>query len=284
MHSYQHNIKTFNNATRFLTRVERSLYRDLIELYYDTEQPLQSVDFGRLCRQVMAHSDEEKEALKYVLSEFFVLTGDVYTHNYCDEQIEKFRTGISAKAKAGVASAEAKKQKAAQRINERVNKKEQANNEPTTEVNTRSTAVTNQEPITNNHKPRTNQDTTVDEKEEDALDEMPDVCRSLRGLGVSIADQRQKLPEITALVNQGATLEHFTAGLYVANDAGKGFGYALGVVKGKLTDAAKPQQARASPNQSRMENLSQVKDNSLAERVAAKLAEKKNEPKTIEAQ
>lgn len=152
MHSYQHNIKTFNNATRFLTRVERSLYRDLIELYYDTEQPLQSVDFGRLCRQVMAHSDEEKEALKYVLSEFFVLTGDVYTHNYCDEQIEKFRTGISAKAKAGVASAEAKKQKAAQRINERVNKKEQANNEPTTEVNTRSTAVTNQEPLTTNHK------------------------------------------------------------------------------------------------------------------------------------
>ena len=150
MHSYQHNIKTFNNATRFLTRVERSLYRDLIELYYDTEQPLQSVDFVRLCRQVMAHSDEEKDALKYVLSEFFILTGDVYTHNYCDEQIEKYKSGISAKAKAGIASAESKRQKSLQRIEQRTNKKEHDINICLTETNTCSTYVTNHEPLTNN--------------------------------------------------------------------------------------------------------------------------------------
>lgn len=120
MHSYQHQIKTFNNATRHLTRVERALYRDLIELYYDTEKPLIS-DFQRLCRLVLATSDEEKQALEYVLGEFFILTGEVYTHNYCDEQIEKYRAIASAKAKAGVASAEVKKQRAEQRIAERIN-------------------------------------------------------------------------------------------------------------------------------------------------------------------
>ena len=51
MHYYSHNIGDFNNSTRHLTRVERSLYRDLIELYYDSEQPLQSVDRAKLARK-----------------------------------------------------------------------------------------------------------------------------------------------------------------------------------------------------------------------------------------
>ncbi len=108
MHSYHHNIKTFNNATRHLTRVERSLYRDLIELYYDSEKPLQADNFDRLARLVLANSDDERAALKYVLSEFFTLSGDLYTHDYCDEQIEKFYSNTTAKAFAGKASAKAR--------------------------------------------------------------------------------------------------------------------------------------------------------------------------------
>ena len=150
MHSYHHNIKTFNSATRHLTRVERSLYRDLIELYYDTEQPFQATDFDRLSRTVLANSDEEKEALRYVLSEFFIKTGDVYTHNYCDDQIEKYRVGISAKAKAGIASAAAKKIKIASRIEHRTSNHSTELNVCSTEFNTCSTVVHNHEPITNN--------------------------------------------------------------------------------------------------------------------------------------
>ena len=73
MHYYQHNIKTFNSATRHLTRVERALYRDLIEIYYDTEKPLTS-NIDRLSRLVMANSNDEKESLSYVLSEFFIFS------------------------------------------------------------------------------------------------------------------------------------------------------------------------------------------------------------------
>lgn len=124
-------------------------------MYYDTEQPLQSTDFNKLCRQLLANSDEEKEALRYVLSEFFTLTGDVYTHNYCDGQIEKYRTATSAKAKAGLASAESKKKKVLERVEQRTNKKEHAHNKSSTETNTRSTSVTNHKPLTNNHKPIT---------------------------------------------------------------------------------------------------------------------------------
>ena len=43
-------------------------------MYYDEEKPL-SADLVRLERKVLAFNDEEKEALKYVLGEYFELTG-----------------------------------------------------------------------------------------------------------------------------------------------------------------------------------------------------------------
>ena len=58
MHYYQHNIGDFDKATRHLTRIERSVYRDLIELYYDTEFQLNS-DIAYLCRKILATSDAE---------------------------------------------------------------------------------------------------------------------------------------------------------------------------------------------------------------------------------
>lgn len=150
MHSYQHNIKTWNHATRHLTRVERALYRELTELYYDTEQPLPADNFERLCRLVLAVTEEEKAAVKTVLDEFFTLTGDVYTHDYCDEQIEKYRANSSSKAKAGRASAEARRKKAEQRRNTRSTGVEQNVN--------KIELTRNKKPITNNHKPNKNTD------------------------------------------------------------------------------------------------------------------------------
>ena len=111
MHYYSHNIADFNSETRHLTRVERSLYRDLTELYYDTEQPLDSVDRDKLNRKVLAQTDEERVALSYVLEEFFFDDGEKYNHIGCDIQIAKYHANSSAKAKAGKASADARRKK-----------------------------------------------------------------------------------------------------------------------------------------------------------------------------
>ena len=157
MHFYQHNIKSFNNATRHLTRVERSLYRDLIELYYDTEQPLPADDFDRLSRRVLANSDEEKEALKFVLDEFFVLTGAVWTHERCDIEIEKYQESQTAKARAGKASVEARKKKSEERKSRRKKDNEQNSTGVQQVLNE---CATNQEPITNNQEPRTTEKKT----------------------------------------------------------------------------------------------------------------------------
>lgn len=113
MHFYQKNIPDFNNATRHLTRVERSLFSDAIEMYYDTEKPL-IADIKKLERLLIANSDEEKEALGNILNEFFVLTDEGFFNKRCNEEILKYQLLVGSKSKAGKASAEQRaKQKAA---------------------------------------------------------------------------------------------------------------------------------------------------------------------------
>lgn len=88
MNYYPHHIGDFNNATRHLTRIERSIYRDLIELYYDTEKPV-TRDITSLCRRVLARTDEEAAAVTSVLREFFTETQEGWFHDRCDEEICK---------------------------------------------------------------------------------------------------------------------------------------------------------------------------------------------------
>lgn len=156
MHSYQHHIKDFNNATRHLTRVERSLYRDAIELYYETEQPLPADDFERLARRLMAVTEEEKAALRVVLDEFFDLTGNVYSHDRCDEEIEKFHNTQTAKSAAGKASAEARRQRQEARKEARKKQNSTGVEQPLNSVETESQQkATNQKPETINQEPST---------------------------------------------------------------------------------------------------------------------------------
>lgn len=103
MNHYPHHIGDFNNATRHLTRVERSLYRDLIELYYDTEQALNG-DFEKLARRIICE-DCDKPALRDVLNEYFVLQDDGWHNHRCDAEIAKYQGQIEQASRAGRASA-----------------------------------------------------------------------------------------------------------------------------------------------------------------------------------
>lgn len=145
MHFYPHNIADFNNATRHLTRVERSVYRDSIEMYYDTEQPLAG-DVSLLARKLLCRSDEEKQALETVLAEFYTLVDGVYRHARCDIEIEKYRANSSAKARAGKASAEARQQKAKDKNEQKSTGAEHVLNV----CGTGKQLTNNQEPITSN--------------------------------------------------------------------------------------------------------------------------------------
>jgi uncharacterized protein YdaU (DUF1376 family) len=143
MKYYSHHIGDFDKATRHLTRLERSIYRDLIELYYDTEQQL-PLDINWICRRIIARSNEEVTAVEQALNEFFTKTPNGWYHDRCEEELEAFRSSTSQKSIAGKASAA-----------KRAIKRQQALNGISTDVeqtlNERGTASQ----LTNNHKPLT---------------------------------------------------------------------------------------------------------------------------------
>lgn len=104
MNHYPHHIGDFNSATRHLTFVERALYRELLDLYYDTERPL-NADVSKIARRVLAHTEELRQALDVVLEEFFVLADDGWHNERCDREIAAFHSKQEQQSRAGRASA-----------------------------------------------------------------------------------------------------------------------------------------------------------------------------------
>lgn len=149
MKYYAHHIGDFDRATRHLSRIERSVYRDLIDLYYDTEQQL-SLDVSVLCRRIIARTNEEATAVEQVLNEFFTQTPTGWYHGRCEEEIEIYRASSSQKSAAGKASAAKRAAKRQQAIN----------GIPTTVATPVEQAcngsATNHEPLTINQEPETN--------------------------------------------------------------------------------------------------------------------------------
>ena len=193
MNYYPHHIGDFNNATRHLTRVERALYRELIELYYDTEQPLPAGDFSWLCKKVLATSEEERQAVAMILREFFTKDGDVWRHVRCDLEIANYKAKHEAAIKAGKASAES-------RANKKSTKAKRSSNGRSTDVQ----PTNNQEPVTKNQ-----------EEKKDVVGQKPDIkaqaaellnfLNSKTGRNYQPVDANLKL--IAARLKEGATVD-----------------------------------------------------------------------------
>lgn len=152
MNYYPHHIGDFNSATRHLTRIERSIYRDLLDLYYDTERPIMR-DMDKLCRLIIARSDEERTAVEQVLNEFFTETDDGWFHARCEEEISRFQAGVQAKSAAGKASAAKRAQKTQQTNNtnptaveQPLNSRSPDDEKPLTPCSTNQNQNQNQEP------------------------------------------------------------------------------------------------------------------------------------------
>ena len=130
MHYYQHHIGDFIKDTSYLTNEEVGIYMKLLWLYYDTEKPL-TKDYSNLAVKVGSRNNEI--SVVAMLNMFFIESDDGWYHSRCDQEIAHYHAQIETASKAGKASA-------AKRA-----------------INARSTSVqptNNQQPITNNHKPK----------------------------------------------------------------------------------------------------------------------------------
>jgi len=148
--SYPHHIGDFNKKTRHLNRLERSIYRDLLDLYYEAEGQL-TLHVPTVCRLILATTPDESTAVEQVLTEFFTETPAGWYHERCEEELDAYRANTSQKAMAGKASAAAKQQKKQQALDGKSTTVEHPLKSVATADNGASTNQSTNQPI--NHKP-----------------------------------------------------------------------------------------------------------------------------------
>jgi len=90
MHHYAFHIGDFRSATTYFSRLERAMYREMLDLLYDTETPLPK-DVTRLYRLLAANEQDERDAIDFVLSEKFELTEEGYIDRRVMKEIAKWR-------------------------------------------------------------------------------------------------------------------------------------------------------------------------------------------------
>ena len=99
MHYYRYHIGDYRRDTGHLTLLEHGIYRQLLDLYYLEEKPLDANALRLIC----ARTAEEKESAQNILNEFFDLRDDgKYYHERCEKEMGR----IYEKSEKARASAE----------------------------------------------------------------------------------------------------------------------------------------------------------------------------------
>lgn len=243
MNHYPHHIGDFDRATRHLTRIERSIYRDLMDLYYETEKSLMA-DITKLARRIVCTGKKDIAALVIVLEEFFTLDDSGWRNTRCEAEIAAYRArGISAAA-AGKASA-AKRSAPGQPgeetpLNAGSTTVQRQPNDGSTDAQRKS----NQPEPKPKPEPEPNKTHAVVDNEDDAqANEQPArvskagaICMVIKSEGVGIVSPQN--PKLLALIDKGADVGHFAEAAKATSAKGKGFGYLLAVVEGQMSEAA----------------------------------------------
>jgi uncharacterized protein YdaU (DUF1376 family) len=184
MHYYQHHIGDFIKDTSFLKNEEVGIYLKLLWIYYDTEQPLPNSLF-ELSMKVNAR--DQQDVLAGILEMFFALENNEWHHTRCDKEIQHYHQQLNTASKAGKASA-------AKRA---LNKQSTTVERPLGSCSTDVQLTNNQQPITNNHKPKRESATVV------ACP--PDVAEQVWVDWLSL--RKSKKAAVTATVVDGARAE-----------------------------------------------------------------------------
>lgn len=145
MNYYSFHVGDYLSATAHLDLEEEAIYMRLLNLYYQTEQPILN-DPTAICRQIRARGKEE--LLIAILAEFFTLDGEHWVHARCERELEAFRDK-SEKARKSVA-ARIQKQSRSTDVQLPVIEEASSYHRTIIERSSNDHLTNNQEPITNN--------------------------------------------------------------------------------------------------------------------------------------
>jgi uncharacterized protein YdaU (DUF1376 family) len=110
MYYYPHHIGDYRRDTSHLSLLEHGIYRQLLDTYYLSEQPLPT-DIAVVCRKVSARSEEEKKLVESILNEFFKLTEAGWIQSRCDREIDAYLGKVEVAKENGKLGGRPKKTK-----------------------------------------------------------------------------------------------------------------------------------------------------------------------------
>lgn len=149
MNYYPFHIGDFRSGTINMSRQARWIYRDLLDIYYDTEKPL-ALDLDVLCDQVGAESDEERRIVERLLRFKFTKAEDGYRHAICDQVITDYHTKAETAKTNGKKGGRPKK---ADGNEEKPSGFQSGSDQVADSIPQPTGLKTNQEPITNKEEP-----------------------------------------------------------------------------------------------------------------------------------
>lgn len=158
MNYYPFHIGDFRSGTANMSRLQRAIYRDLLDICYDTEKPL-PLDMEELHDAVGANTAEEQEIVARLLRFKFIKQEDGYHHEICEKVIAEYH------AKAEVAKANGAKggRPAGSTKNPKKPSGLAVGTQQEPDRNPIATgSKPNQEPITNNQEPEQKVNTNVE--------------------------------------------------------------------------------------------------------------------------
>ena len=256
MNYYSHHIGDYLTDTAHLSILEDGAYRRLLDRYYTNESPITS-DEAALFRVLRARSEDEKEAARLVLNEFFILTESGWMHKRCEAEIAAFRE------KSGKATDAANK-----RWNKQVNAdalrthtERNADAVPTKPIN-QEPRTSNQEPVTKSLLPAKDDESNsveIKTSEKNIIHSPGELTKAMRSHGIMMQPGD---PRVVEIAKQGVSPETVSAACEHAKKAKPGEsiagGYIIAILQTWARDAAQikvagatsPQEARASPGRS----------------------------------
>jgi len=91
MHYFKFNIKDYHFATKHFNYIEHGAYLLLMSVYYETEKPL-PLNINEVTKTCMARNEEEINAIKYVLENFFTKTEDGYVQKRAMAELNQYKS------------------------------------------------------------------------------------------------------------------------------------------------------------------------------------------------
>ena len=148
MNYYSHHIGDFRSATSHMDRLERALYREMLDIYYDNEAPL-PLEKATIYRKTAARSEEDRAAVDALLSEFFTQESDGYHNKRADKEIAAYHAKADVSRENGKLGGRPRKP-IEELENPEITKQVITDNPGQSHAKADRKATSNQEPVTSN--------------------------------------------------------------------------------------------------------------------------------------